>query len=85
MDCKVIKSFIDKNTGIGYNEGNTFSSDDTERVSFLAEKGYIKQPKFEIRVDETLLEKAKELKIKGYTKMTKEELEEAIKLAKEGV
>ena len=41
MKYQVLKSFIDKNTNKGYNEGSTFESDDLERVSFLSEKGYI--------------------------------------------
>ncbi|MGE6516641.1 hypothetical protein [Lysinibacillus sphaericus] len=42
MDHVVIKSFIDKETGKGYNAGSTFTSTDAERVSFLAESGFIK-------------------------------------------
>lgn len=38
---KVIKAFTDNETGRGYNEGSTFTSDDVERVSFLAENGLI--------------------------------------------
>lgn len=38
---RVIKAFTDNETGRGYNEGSTFTSDDVERVSFLADKGYI--------------------------------------------
>lgn len=41
MKYTVLKSFIDKNTNIGYNGGNTFESEDLERVSFLSEKGFI--------------------------------------------
>lgn len=41
MKYTVLKSFIDKDTNKGYNKGNTFESDDSERVSFLSEKGFI--------------------------------------------
>lgn len=41
MKYTVLKSFIDKNTNKGYNTGNTFESDDLERVSFLSEQGFI--------------------------------------------
>lgn len=51
MNYKVLKSFIDKNTRIGYNKGNTFSSDDAERVSFLYEKGFIDKPKEQVKKD----------------------------------
>ena len=77
---QVLKSFIDKSTGKGYNEGNTFTSTDAERVSFLGNQGYIQAPtsEIEIEIDKTLLAEAKELKIKGYTKMKEEELQAAI-------
>ena len=79
---KVLKSFTDKESNIGYNEGNTFSSDDEERVAFLASKGYLFTPTEEKQVDEALLLEAKELKIKGYTKMTEENLRKAIEAVK---
>lgn len=41
MKYTVLRSFIDMNTNTGYNTGNTFESDDVERVSFLSEKGFI--------------------------------------------
>ncbi|WHP40765.1 hypothetical protein QIX46_19765 [Lysinibacillus boronitolerans] len=44
MDYQVLKSFIDKETGKGYNAGSTFTSSDAERVSFLGENGYIVAP-----------------------------------------
>lgn len=75
---QVLKSFIDNETGKGYNEGSTFTSPDAERVSFLASQGYIQAPTSESEIDRTLLAEAKELKIKGYTKMTEEELRAAI-------
>lgn len=80
MEYRVIKSFIDKNTGTGYNENNTFTSSDAERVSFLIDEGYIAgvKPQPTIQIPEELLTEAKESKIKGYTKMTEEELRAAI-------
>lgn len=78
----VLKSFTDKNSNIGYNEGNTFSSDDEERVAFLADKGYVHFVTTENKVDESLLAEAKVLKIKGYTKMTEEDLLKAIEAVK---
>ena len=83
MKHNVIKSFIDKNTGIGYNVGNAFESDDSERVAFLNKNGYI-DGDVEI-VDaqyHELKAMAKELNIDGYNKMKKETLIEAIEKAK---
>lgn len=77
---KVLKSFIDKNSNIGYNEGSTFSSDDEERVAFLIGNGYLHAPVK--KVDGSLLAEAKELKIKGYTKMSEESLIAAIEAEK---
>lgn len=51
MDYKVLKPFIDKQTKIGYNTGNTFSSDDAERVSFLSNQGYIEKTKEQVKKD----------------------------------
>lgn len=41
MKMAVIKAFIDKNTNIGYSVGDTFESNDSERVSFLQDEGYL--------------------------------------------
>lgn len=51
MNYLVKKAFIDKYTNNGYNEGNTFVSDDIERVSFLIKEGYLegKIPKAKTR------------------------------------
>lgn len=91
---KVTKSFIDKDSGEYFNFGSTFTSDDEGRVSFLAKEGYIFSPssspvedtKPDPPQDDELVElkaKAKELKIKGYTKMEKDELIQAIEAAEQ--
>lgn len=41
MGYKVIESFIDLQTGVGYNEGSAFVSDDAERVTFLISEGFL--------------------------------------------
>ena len=61
--------------------GNTLTK---EQIEYIVENGNIdfkEEATAEVENDtyETLKAKAKELKIKGYTKMTKEELEEALK------
>lgn len=78
MDYPVIKSFIDLETNKGYNAGSIFTSEDVERASFLIEKKYLKGIVATSNVDKDLLAKAKSLKIKGYTKMSDDELKEAI-------
>lgn len=83
MKHKVLKPFIDRVSLIGYNEGNTYESTDSERVAFLVEQGYIAG---EIAVENLdyiqLKAQAKELGIKGYNKMKQEELLVAIEAAK---
>lgn len=44
MKHTVIKPFIDKNTLKGYSAGDAFESDDSERVSFLQDEGYLNVP-----------------------------------------
>lgn len=80
LKYKVLKSFIDKTSRVGYNEGSTFSSDDEERVAFLFDKGYLHGSVK--KVDNSLLAEAKALKIKGYTKMSEENLRKAIEAVK---
>lgn len=81
---KVIKSFIDKDSGKYFRD--TFTSDDAERVSFLAKEGYLsilnneKPHDDEITLTD-LKTRAKILKIKGYTTMEKDELITAIDVA----
>lgn len=79
MKHRVLKSFIDKTSLIGYNEGNTYESTDSERVAFLVQEKYIAG---EIEVESLdyiqLKAQAKELEIKGYNKMKQSELIAAI-------
>lgn len=83
MKHKVLKPFIDKLSLIGYNEGNTYESTDSERVAFLVEQGYIAgEIAFENLDYIQLKAQAKALGIKGYNKMKQEELAEAIEAAK---
>ncbi|MFF5994798.1 Rho termination factor N-terminal domain-containing protein [Lysinibacillus sp. KU-BSD001] len=85
---RVLKAFIDKVSGKGYNPGSTFKSDDNERVSFLAKKGFIHASLAEKKEKELTLTdlkaRAKELNISGYTKMERDELVEAIRVAEVG-
>lgn len=76
----VIKSFIDSKSRKGYNEGSTFTTEDSERASFLVQKGYLASR--EAPINEALLAEAKFLKVKGYTKMNNDELEQAISAMK---
>lgn len=64
------------NTNTGYNAGNTFESDDVERVTFLDAEGYIKMNE-KMKID-SLKKRASMLKVKGYTKMTPKEIENAV-------
>lgn len=80
MKHRVLKAFIDKQTLIGYNEGNTYESNDSLRVAFLVEKGYIAgETEFVEELDYVELKQiAKNLGIEGYNKMKKEALLEAV-------
>lgn len=78
MNYKVIESFIDKETGNGFNAGSTFSTEDVGRASFLIQKGFLKGEAPKIQIDEALLTEAKALKVKGYTKMDEDSLRKAI-------
>ncbi|MDM5195466.1 hypothetical protein QUF93_23505 [Bacillus hominis] len=42
MKNLVIKPFIDKDTQIGYSEGDVYESEDPERIAFLQEEGFLK-------------------------------------------
>lgn len=91
MEYNVLVPFIYTPTGKGYNEGSTFATEDGERALILVEKGFLKEKQTAVlHKDETVLTakeaeklvdlktKARVLKIKGYTKMSLEQLEEAI-------
>lgn len=78
-DYKVIKAFIDLETGQGYNKGSTFTTENSERASFLVQKGFL-AGSYEA-VTEALIAEAKALKIKGYTKMNHAELRQAVSAA----
>lgn len=83
MKHQVIKTFIDAETMVGYNEGSTYTSEDVERVAFLHGQGFIKRnPTLRKQEEkarfEDLKKRASALKIKGYTKMTPKELENAV-------
>ncbi len=41
MNYKVIRPFIDKVSNNSYNEGDSYSHEDDERVAFLVEKGFL--------------------------------------------
>jgi hypothetical protein len=42
MEGRVLVPFIDKHTLQGYSVGNVYESNDSERIAFLSEQGYIK-------------------------------------------
>lgn len=44
MRVDVLKAFIDKETGQGYNVGGTYSSDSDVRLTALANLGYTSKP-----------------------------------------
>lgn len=91
MNYKVVKSFIDKLTGKGYNKGSTYTSSDDVRAAFLVSEGYLQseesnalvtsknRPDALKNMNMTELRKiAKNLSIKSYTKMKEDELIQAI-------
>ena len=41
MKAKTLKAFIDRETGVGYNVGDIYESDASERLDELAAGGYI--------------------------------------------
>ena len=41
MKAKTLKAFIDRETGVGYNVGDTYESGASERLDELATGGYI--------------------------------------------
>lgn len=76
MQHGVLRSFVDKETLIGYQRGNTYASTDVERVTFLDAEGYIKMNE-KMKID-SLKKRASILKVKGYTKMTPKQLAAAV-------
>lgn len=42
---RVIKAFVDKDTGKGYSTGGMYESKDSKRIAFLYEQGFISKPK----------------------------------------
>ena len=68
MKAKTLKAFIDKNTGAGYNVGDIYESDASERLDELAAGGYIaataprskKPPAAAAAADESAATKTKE-------------------------
>ena len=53
MRVEVIRAFIDKVTGQGYNEGSTYESEDTKRLQELFDKGYTARPPRKTRAKAT--------------------------------
>lgn len=43
MKQLVIKPFFDKETGIGYSEGDMYESKDSKRIAFLVREGFLKK------------------------------------------
>ncbi|WP_176542747.1 hypothetical protein [Bacillus thuringiensis] len=44
MKSLVIKPFIDKDTQIGYSEGDVYESTDSKRIAFLVKEEYLSPP-----------------------------------------
>ncbi|MEK4655949.1 MULTISPECIES: hypothetical protein [Bacillus] len=44
MKSLVIKPFVDKDTQIGYSEGDMYESADSKRITFLVKEGYLSTP-----------------------------------------
>ncbi|CUB44129.1 hypothetical protein M3616_11245 [Bacillus velezensis] len=64
---KVIVPFRDKTTKKRYEKGDTFQSDDAERIAFLISKGRLEQPVTEEAAEQKQTENKdqKETKTKG--------------------
>ncbi|ARW38099.1 MULTISPECIES: hypothetical protein [Bacillus] len=64
---KVIVPFRDKTTKKRYEKGDTFQSDDAERIAFLISKGRLEQPLTEEAAEQKQIENKdqKETKTKG--------------------
>lgn len=86
MKHRVLKSFIDKDSLQGYNEGDMYESTNSERITFLITEGFIHGNVATEELDYVELKNtAKELGIEKYNKMKKEDLIEAIQEAKKAV
>ncbi|WP_179884350.1 hypothetical protein [Bacillus toyonensis] len=44
MKSLVSKPFIDKDTQIGYSEGDVYESTDSKRIAFLVQEEYVSPP-----------------------------------------
>ncbi|WP_144466572.1 hypothetical protein [Bacillus nitratireducens] len=43
MERLVLNAFIDKETKVGYSQGDMYESNDSERIAFLVEKGFLQE------------------------------------------
>ncbi|PEZ85188.1 hypothetical protein CN374_25805 [Bacillus cereus] len=43
MGLLVLNAFIDKETKVGYSQGDMYESNDSERIAFLVEKGFLQE------------------------------------------
>ncbi|MCC2412605.1 MULTISPECIES: hypothetical protein [Bacillus cereus group] len=43
MGLLVLNAFIDKETNIGYSQGDMYESNDSKRIAFLVEKGFLQE------------------------------------------
>ncbi|MEG0258462.1 MAG: hypothetical protein RR595_05740 [Lysinibacillus sp.] len=84
MKYKVLKPFVDSESDAYFAIGSLFSSSNLEREEELGKQGFLQiTENYSFpKVDESLLAEAKMLKIKGYTKMTEENLIKAIEAVK---
>ncbi|MER2039711.1 MAG: hypothetical protein ABS944_16310 [Solibacillus sp.] len=84
MENKVLRPFVDRESGAYFAIGSLFSSSNLDRTNELGEKGFLQVEGKDIKpkVEDSLLAEAKDLKIKGYTKMTEENLRKAIEAVK---
>ncbi|MBR9698642.1 hypothetical protein [Bacillus cereus] len=39
----IIRAFIDKDTSLGYSEGDMYESNDSKRIAFLVETGFLQE------------------------------------------
>ncbi|EIT85912.1 hypothetical protein A374_08754 [Fictibacillus macauensis ZFHKF-1] len=51
MKYKVLKDFIDKNTHILHEEGDSYECAEKERVEFLQEEGFLEAEKAAVKKD----------------------------------